>query len=81
MTKKVFFKDGSYKSRKLWLAVFAILTIIASTLVCPAVVITDVVAGIVAIVTVYMGGNAVSKWSTTKAIAKAKEEPEKEEGC
>jgi hypothetical protein len=82
VNKRDFFKDGGYKSRKLWLAILAMLLIILSTLICPAVTITDVVAGIVAIVTVYMGGNAVSKWTTGKALAKEPEkEPEKEEGC
>ena len=81
MTKQDFFKDGGYRSRKLWLAVFAIIMIVAVPHLCPAVTITDVVAGIVAVVTVYMGGNAVSRWNTGKALAKAKEEPEKEEGC
>lgn len=83
MNKKEFFKDGGYKSRKFWLAVFAIITLLAAPHLCPAVALTDVVAGIVAIVTVYMGGNAVSRWNMAKALPKAlpKEPDENEEGC
>ena len=76
MDREIFLKDGGYKSRKFWLAVIAMVLIIVSSLICPTVSITDIVAGIVAICTVYVGGNAVTRWSTGKVLAQSNPPPE-----
>lgn len=62
MENEDFEKDGGAKSRKLWLSVGTSILIILSSLIVPAPVFGEVVAGLITVCGIYVGGNAATKW-------------------
>lgn len=58
-----FSTDGGYASRKFWFAMVCLVGIIAASVISPTVTIAEVIAGIVAVCVVYVGGNVVNKFN------------------
>ncbi len=54
-------------SRKLWFSAFALLLILASGWILPEAAVGDVVAGLVSVTAVYVGGNTAVKWVLGRA--------------
>jgi hypothetical protein len=69
MDTKELVKDGGYRSRKLWVTVFAMLVVLVAGYLSPAATLPEVVAGIVSLCGIYVTGNTVGKWNARKAIS------------
>lgn len=64
-------KDSGIKSRKLWFCAATSFSIVVSGLIIPAAVLSEVVMGLISVCGIFVGGNAATKWITTRHLGKA----------
>jgi len=67
MNKEDFEKDGGAKSRKLWFSVGTSVIIVLASLVVPHALFGEVVAGLISVNGIYVGGNAAAKWIAARS--------------
>ena len=65
---KGFTKDGGYKSRKFWLAIIAMGILLVAGKFTPTATLPEIVAGIVALYTVYATGNVIARFNSSKLL-------------
>jgi hypothetical protein len=73
-TLKSFLADGGWKSRKLWLSVFCLILLSAFVgAACKwasiAGLYSEFVAGVLGVLSIFIGGNAATRYGATKHVA------------
>lgn len=78
MDSEKFAKDGGYGSRKFWFSVYTSVVIVVAAKMCPAAVLPEVVAGLVAVCGIFVTGNVVNRWTIAKTFSQGQEPPKNE---